>query len=56
MMMHADDMYRLANDRIQERQRDATAERQLKQERRHERQSLTQRLARTYAYIAALLA
>jgi hypothetical protein len=56
MMMHADDMYRLANDRIQERQRQAAAEHQLRQERRPERESLIERLARTYAAIAALLA
>lgn len=56
MMMHADDMYRMATDRMQESQRHAAAEQQLRKERRHERRSLAQRLARMYATIAALLA
>ncbi len=56
MMMNADEMYRMATDRIHESHRHAAAEQQLRKARRHERQSLIQRLARTYASIAALLA
>lgn len=54
MMLHADDMYRLANDQIRERQRGAASELRLRLDRRDGRESLARRLAN--AAITALLA
>jgi hypothetical protein len=56
-MMTQEELYQMATDRLQDRRREAAQWRQVHAENEHdERERLIDKLARTYASIAALLA